>query len=236
MLYNDNKINRKGENLENIKKLIPGYAVAPLIMSLAMNMVTYFGTRIFTRDMEHYNLGCVIDDKIPFVSSMIWVYILAYVAWIIGFIVIGRESRQVCYEVLMGEQIAKFICLIVFITVPTTIIRPEITGNSISDWVTNLIYMLDSPDNLLPSIHCLESWICFRGALRCKKMGKGYKWIMFISAILVFASTVMVKQHVVADIAAAIIVVEAGLLIAKRFNIYKVIEKGKQSIKEQHEG
>ena len=59
---------------------------------------------------------------------------------------------------------------------------------------------------------------------------------MFISAILVFASTVMVKQHVVADIVAAVIAVEVGLLIAKRFNVYKVIENRKQSIKEQHEG
>ena len=229
-------MNRKGGDLEKLKKLIPGYAVAPLVISLVMNMVTYFGTRLFTQDMRHYNLSCAIDGKIPFVSSMIWIYILAYVAWIVGFIVIARESRQVCYEVLMGEQIAKFICLILFITVPTTIVRPEITGNSISDWVTGLIYMLDSPDNLLPSVHCLESWICFRGALRCKKMGRGYRWIMFISAILVFASTVMVKQHVVADIVAAVIAVEVGLLIAKRFNVYKVIENRKQSIKEQHEG
>lgn len=51
---------------------------------------------------------------------------------------------------------------------------------------------------------------------------------MFISALLVFASTVMVKQHVFVDIVAAIAVVETGLFFAKRFNlgrIYFVIEE-----------
>jgi membrane-associated phospholipid phosphatase len=190
-----------------------------------MNMITYFGTRLFTQNLVHYDLSCVIDDKIPFVSSMIWIYILSYVEWIIGFIVIGRESRRVCYEVLMGEQIAKFICLILFITVPTTIARPEITGGSLSEWMTNVIYTIDSPDNLFPSVHCLESWVCFRGALRCKKVGKGYQSIMFLAAIAVFASTVMVKQHVVVDIVAAIIVVEVGLVLSKKFNIYKMVQK-----------
>lgn len=112
--------------------------------------------------------------------------------------------------------------------IPSTLVRPEITGNGIFDWLTNLIYQIDSPDNLLPSIHCLENWICFRGAMRCKKVGKGYKITMFISALLVFASTVMVKQHVFVDIVAAIAVVETGLFFAKRFNlgrIYFVIEE-----------
>ena len=219
--------------METIKKIIPKYAALPLAISLLMNMITYFGTRLFTQNMYHHNISSFIDEQIPFITLMIWVYILAYVVWIVGFIVIGRESREVCYEVLMGEQIAKFICLIIFITFPTTIVRPEFEINGISDWLTNLIYTMDSPDNLLPSIHCLESWICFRGALRCKKVGKSYRWIMFISAILVFASTVMVKQHVVIDIAAAIAVVEAGLFISKRFNIYKMIEKKKSSVKKE---
>ncbi|CCY70604.1 uncharacterized protein BN508_01112 [Eubacterium sp. CAG:161] len=91
--------------------------------------------------------------------------------------------------------------------------------------MTNLIYTLDSPDNLFPSIHCLESWVCFRGAMRCKKVGKVYKVIMLILALLVFASTVMVKQHVFVDIIGAILVVEIGLALAKRLNIYKKLDK-----------
>ncbi len=210
--------------MDKIYKILPRYAFLPIFLCLIINIITYFGTRIFTQGMYHYDFSCRIDDSIPFTTWMIWIYILAYVAWIVGFVVIARESRAVCYEVLTGEQIAKLICLVIFIVVPTTLVRPQITGNSISDFATNMIYLMDSPDNLMPSVHCLESWLCFRGALRCKKVGKGYKSIMFIAAILVFASTLMVKQHVVIDVLTAILVVEAGLILAKKVHVYEWIQ------------
>lgn len=214
--------------MEKIYKILPRYAFVPLIGCILINAITYFGTRIITTDMYHYDFSIGLDDMIPFTPFMITFYILAYVSWFVGFVVIGRESRKVCYEVCVAEQIAKLMCLIAFIAIPSTIIRPEVVGNGLFEWLTKLIYQLDSADNLLPSIHCLENWVCFRGAMRCKKVGTGYRIIMFISAILVFASTLMVKQHVFLDVVAAIAVVEIGLFIAKKFDlgrIYFIIEK-----------
>ena len=211
--------------MQRIYKILPKYAFLPLIICLGLNAFTYFGTRLFTTGLYHYDLSLPIDYMIPFTPFMMSVYVLAYVVWIVGFIVIGRENKKVCYEVLFGEQIAKLMCLVIFVAFPTTLIRPEFDVNTLSEWMTNLIYTLDSPDNLFPSIHCLESWVCFRGAMRCKKVGKVYKVIMLILALLVFASTVMVKQHVFVDIIGAILVVEIGLALAKRLNIYKKLDK-----------
>ncbi|MCI9618159.1 MAG: hypothetical protein HFG31_09265 [Eubacterium sp.] len=214
--------------MQKIYKILPLYAFVPIIVCLFTNVITYFGTRIFTMGMYHYDLSIWLDDMIPFTPFMIIFYILAYVSWIVGFIIIGRESRKVCYEVCVAEQIAKLMCMVAFIVIPCTIVRPEITGDGVFEWLTGLIYRMDSPDNLLPSIHCLENWICFRGAMKCKKVGTGYRVIMFISAILVFASTLMVKQHVFLDVVTAIIVVETGLFAAKKFDlgrIYFIIEK-----------
>lgn len=208
--------------MQRIYKILPKYAFLPLIICLGLNAFTYFGTRLFTTGLYHYDLSLSIDHMIPFTPFMMSVYVLAYVVWIVGFIVIGRESREVCYEVLTAEQIAKLCCLVAFIAIPTTIIRPEVTGTGFFQWLSRLIYSMDSPDNLLPSVHCLENWICFRGAMKCKKVGKGYKIFMFVAAILVFASTLMVKQHVVLDVVAAIVVVELGLFLSRRFNLSKI--------------
>ena len=208
--------------MQRIYKILPKYAFLPLIICLGLNAFTYFGTRLFTTGLYHYDLSLPIDRMIPFTPFMMSVYVLAYVVWIVGFIVIGRESREVCYEVLTAEQIAKLCCLVAFIAIPTTIIRPEVTGTGFFQWLSRLIYSMDSPDNLLPSVHCLENWICFRGAMKCKKVGKGYKIFMFVAAILVFASTLMVKQHVVLDVVAAIVVVELGLFLSRRFNLSKI--------------
>jgi len=153
---------------------------------------------------------------------MVSVYVLAYVTWILGFIIIGRESKKLCYEVCSAEMIAKLICLVCFIMMPTTLTRPEITGTGFWNWLTSLIYSMDAADNLFPSIHCLESWILFRGVMRCEKQGTAMKIFMFVSAILVFASTVLIKQHVVIDIIGGVLVVEIGLFLAKKLNTKRI--------------
>lgn len=201
--------------MKKIEKILPRYAWLPLTAAVVLNILVYWGNRFITADMKHYDISNAIDEMIPFFSPMIIIYILSYVTWAIGFVVIGRESKEVCYEVMGGEMIAKLICLAFFIIMPTTMVRADVTGSGLFDELTRLIYSMDSPDNLFPSIHCLESWICFRGAMRCKKVGNGYRAFMFVFALLVFASTVLVKQHVFVDIIGGVAVVEIGLWLAK---------------------
>lgn len=208
--------------MNKIYKILPKYAFAPIIISLVLNSLVYWGSKVITSDMYHYDFSISIDRLLPFVDWMMIIYVLAYVAWITGFIVIGRESREVCYEVMTAEQIAKLLCLACFIVIPCTIVRPEITGTGFCSWLSRFIYSMDSPENLFPSIHCLENWICFRGAMKCKKVGKGYKATMFVAAILVFASTVLVKQHVFVDIIGGVAVVEIGLFLSKKLKTSRI--------------
>lgn len=208
--------------MNKIYKILPKYAFLPIITSLVLNFVVYFGSKIIVADMHKYDFGIFIDEAIPFVDWMIIIYVLAYVAWIVGFVVIGRESRAVCYEVMAAEQIAKVLCLICFLTIPATIVRPEITGTGFCSWLTRFVYTMDSPENLFPSIHCLENWICFRGAMKCKKVGKSYRIIMLVAAILVFTSTLFVKQHVFVDVIGGIAVVEIGLFLSKKIKMSRI--------------
>ncbi|MCH5167648.1 MAG: phosphatase PAP2 family protein [Erysipelotrichales bacterium] len=190
-----------------------------------MNFITYFCSKIITNHLYHYTLSTMIDDVIPLVPIFIIVYILAYVQWIVGYIVIARESKKVCYKYLSAELIAKFICLILFFLLPTTMVRPEIRNQGLLLGLVNFIYMVDAPVNLFPSIHCLESWLVFRGSLACKKVPNMYKLTTFIFSILVCLSTVFVKQHLIVDICGGIIVVEIGILLSNKFNMGIIYEK-----------
>ena len=192
------------------------YAILPVAGTLVCNMFTYYGSRPITQGLPHWDLTLPLDRWIPFVPSAVSIYVLAFVSWVIGIWVIARESPAVCYEVLAGEQIAKLLCLVCFFLLPTTMERPEVPGSDPFSWLVRFIYQVDTPDNLLPSIHCLENWLCFRGALRCRKVGRGYQIGMLIFAILVFASTLLVKQHLVLDVVTGIAVVEIGLFLARR--------------------
>lgn len=204
------------------KKLIPSYAVVPLILVLLVNCLTYFGTRPFTQHLLHHNMKIFLDDWIPFCPEFISIYILSYVFWVVGFILIARENKQICYRFLSAEIIAKLVCLFFFIVYPTTLARPVLEGN-LGFWeqLTKLIYDHDAANNLFPSIHCLESWICFRGAMYLKKVPKWYLPFSFIAAILVFLSTVFVKQHVVIDIIGAVFVVEIGIFITGKLKCFE---------------
>lgn len=205
------------KKIKNIlEKILPSYSYISLAAMLVFNFIAYFGTRLFTTDMTHYSMYTVIDDVIPFCPAFISIYILAYVQWILGYVIIARENKHIFKWIVVGEIIAKTIALLCFVLIPTTISRPEITGTDIWSRLTHLIYTTDAPDNLFPSVHCLESYVCLRGALYLKKPNKIYKYISLIFTLLVFASTVFVKQHVVLDIVGAIFAVEIGLFISKK--------------------
>lgn len=203
---------------------IPKYIWLPLICVLVMNAITYFCTRIITQHMFHFNISTSFDDKIPFIPVFVLFYILAYLQWVIGFLFIALESKKVCYEVLIGEIIAKFCCLVCFVAFPTTLVRPEIDGQGIWEYLVSLIYRIDAADNLFPSIHCLESWICFRGAFYMKKMPAWYKWIMLVFSLCVFASTVCIKQHVAVDMAGAVAVAELGLFLSRKYRLGRIFD------------
>ena len=210
-------------NLKSLKN-IPKYIWIPLISVLVMNTITYFCTRIITQHMFHFNISTAIDEKVPFIPGFVVFYILAYLQWIIGFLLIALESKKVCYEVLTGEMIAKFCCMVCFVVFPTTLVRPEVDGKGIWEYLVALIYRMDAADNLFPSIHCLESWICFRGAFHMKKPPVWYKWIMLVFSLGVFASTVCIKQHVVIDMAGAIAVAELGLFLSRKYRLRRLFD------------
>ena len=103
------------------------------------------------------------------------------------------------------------------VLLPTTMERPEVVGTSVFDWLVKFIYHMDAPVNLFPSIHCLESWCCIHAAFEMKKVPNWYKGVTVVMSLGVFASTLLVKQHVLLDMFGGIAVFEAGLLLAGRF-------------------
>ncbi len=210
---------------ERFDKLIPKYSRIPLVLVVLFNISAYYLTRPINVHLEHYSLETAIDRALPFVPEFIYIYILAYLQWVIGYIVIARESRENCYRFLTAEMVAKIICMVFYIVYPTAIVLPELSGGSFSELVTGLIYSADIPNNLFPSVHCLASYMCFRGVIKAKKVGFAYKIGSLIFAILVFLSTVFVKQHYFVDIIGGIVVVELGILLTDLFKLNKILPK-----------
>lgn len=219
-------------NIKNfIFKIVPKYAVVPLLLCLVANLLAYYGSTIIVDGfgMQRYSAAIPLDYKIPFVSEWIIIYFGCYISWAVFYIISCRESKKACFDFVTAEVIAKMISLVIFIIYPTEMLErgsfEQTLGNGFFDQVTAFMFNCDRPINLFPSIHCLASWIGFRGVAMCKKVPLWFKWFAFILAILVFLSTLFVKQHYIIDIFGGILAVEIGMFISKKLKLGDFIRR-----------
>ena len=210
---------------QGLERILPSYARIPLVLLVIINLIVYEGTQFLMLHAKHWDLALPLDARIPFRPAWIVIYILAYLQWVVGYVLIARESRAHCNRVLAGEIIAKFICMLFFIALPTRIERPVVEGSGVFAALTRLIFASDLPGNLFPSIHGLESWICFRGAIGMKRVPRWYAPAMLAFTLMVFASTVLVKQHVLVDIPAGVLVAEVGLLLSDKLRAGRLLDR-----------
>ena len=210
------------DNKKNIfTRFLPAYGWLSVIVMLAVNMLAFQGTRLINKPWYHYDFSLPIDAMFPLVKEFVIIYIpIAYAQWIYGFYLAAREKKVTCYRIFTAEIIAKLICMACFLIIPTTMVRNDITATDfLSRWVQS-VYDVDPADNLFPSIHCLESYVLTRAAFS-RKIGMErcpawFKWLSVPVTALIFASTLMLRQHVFVDVVAAVAVVEAGIFIACR--------------------
>lgn len=214
---------------DKIERLLPFYALIPIAVCLIFNVLVYNGNRLLTAGRVHFDFSIpAIDGAIPFWRWMIVFYVLSYVFWAVGYIVIAREDRKFCYDMFAGELIGKFFCLVFFLALPTEM--PDWPSGTFAiengfDWLTQFIYDMDEPNNLFPSIHCSESWVCLRGIWKSKKVNTPFRIASLVMTLGIFASTVLVKQHVFIDILGGVAVAEAGLFLGRKLRAGRLFEK-----------
>ena len=207
------------ENKKNIfTRFLPAYGWAAVILLNVINLIAFQGTRLINGTWHHYDLSLPLDNMIPLVKAFAFIYLpVAYAQWIYGFYLAAREKKNICFNIFGAEIIAKLICMICFLVIPTTMVRHDVTGNDPLTLMLRFVYWVDSPDNLFPSIHCLESYVLTRGAFKMERCPAWFKWGSIPVTLLVFASTLFTRQHVFVDIIAAVAVVEIGYFISGRF-------------------
>lgn len=114
-------------------KIMPVYSWAMLTILLLANYLAYFASRIYTSGLKHYSVVSALDRKLPFIPFFIFFYLLAYVQWIVGYVLIGRGGKETASRILTGELIAKGIVLVCFVLFPTTIVELQPDMKNLQD-------------------------------------------------------------------------------------------------------
>lgn len=217
----------RGENM--ILKKIPKYAIIPTIILIFMQFLTYYGTQFINSHLEAHDFTIeVIDGIVPVVSFFIIFYVLSYPWWYISPLVVANTNEKRFYNWAFALIVSFFLCGIIFIALPTTIVRPTIEGDGLFNRLTNFIYSQDSPErpiNLFPSYHVLFSWFCYIGVRRQKNIHLWYRISAFVFAVLISLSTQFVKQHYIVDLVSAIILSEVIFYIVTKYNLGNLLKK-----------
>lgn len=207
-------------------RYVPRYAVLPIILTFAVNGVAYYLPKLLSTGVAPIYMGLWIDEALPLCPAFIWIYVGAFLQWFVNWAMLSRQERSFMNRRLAGEWVSKLLCSVCFMLLPTALThRPTPETDTLSGFLTAFVFAVDTPENLFPSIHCLESWLCLRNAFAMKNVPRGYKWGTAVFSLLVMASTLLVKQHVLLDIPAGILAAEIGLLVSKYLHKTPFLDK-----------
>lgn len=205
--------------------MIPGYSLFPIILALLFNQIAYFGSRSIAGEWYHYNLETSLDFQIPFWPPAVAVYFGSYLFWAGSYILLARQNKEEAYHFFLSEALSRIICMAFFLLLPTTNTRPAVEVEGFWNQAVIALYSVDAADNLFPSIHCLESWLCLIGMRNRQGTSPWCQRFAGASAILICVSTLLTKQHVIVDAAGGIILAELSYYFAQKEFILRIYGK-----------
>lgn len=170
-----------------------------------------------------------IDDLIPFCE----VFIIPYVLWflymaavVIFFAFINKDVKEY-YQAIFSLGIGMTIFLITSWLYPNgQNLRPMVfTRDNIFIQMVRYLYAIDTPTNILPSIHVFNSVASYIAISHCQSLRKYRKLKKgaLILTILIVLSTMFLKQHSVFDVLLAL-----GLNAV----VYSIIYQQKEQLQE----
>lgn len=201
------------------KKIVPTEMLLPIFITLLCNHCAYFVSRIFTTGLKHHEVTLSWEHHIPLMPWTIIIYWGCYLFWIANYILAARRDRRTAYRFFCADVTAKLVCLFFYVVFPTTNVRPPVEGTGVFDFLMRLLYQIDAPDNLFPSIHCLTSWFCYMIVRDDKRVPKWYRGLSLIIAIAVCASTLTTKQHAVVDVIGGVGLAELSYFLVDKIGL-----------------
>ena len=182
--------------------------------ALLWNQLVYWGGAALAETRHHYQFSTALDRAIPLIPWTVCIYFGCYAFWALHYCLCAAVPLR-ARRFFTADFIAKGVCFVFFVGLPTTMGRPDVQGLNVWESLVRALYILDAPVNLFPSIHCLNSWLCWASARDIPAFSHGYKAFALCAAVAVCVSTLTLRQHVLWDVAGGILLAEVCWRLAK---------------------
>lgn len=170
-----------------------------------------------------YMLNTPIDSYLSFNKFFIVPYTMWYVyvgIFLIYFLIFDGDKF---WSLLTSMVIGVLVCYAIFYIIPTTVARPTIINKDLFSEMVKFIYKRDKPYNCFPSIHVLHTMFITIYVNQVEEFNKMTKVLSNILAVFIILSTMLIKQHVLLDVAAGILLAYGVKFLVDRINIAKLI-------------
>lgn len=183
------------------------YRHVKLLLFWPAYLLMFFFTERVCPERQYYPMYCGLDDLIPFCEF----FIIPYVFWYL-FLAL-TVLYTLAYDTDGFRRFMKYIIitfsaatLIHFILPTCQNLRPtQFERENIFTEAVSFLYRIDTNTNVCPSVHVIGSVAVMSAALRSKMLESvAWKTVIVITGLLICAATVLLKQHSVIDIIAAL--------------------------------
>jgi membrane-associated phospholipid phosphatase len=159
----------------------------------------YFGVGLNVDPPRARSLGTAVDLRIPFIASSVWVYLSLFPTSLLPLFVV--RCPRLFRRTIAAYVLAIAASLAVFAVFPVTSagLRADpaaLDATRFAPWAVALLYRLDPPYNLFPSLHLS---IAILAALSAWKASRPLGTAAFAGVAPIGASICTVKQHFIVD-------------------------------------
>jgi membrane-associated phospholipid phosphatase len=188
------------------------------------------------RDVKYHIVHFALDDFIPFCEYFIIPYVLWYgfVAVTIWYFAFRCRKREEYWQLAGALMTGMTVFLITSFVYPNGHnLRPSLQDGNLFVQAVKLLYWIDPPTNIFPSIHVFNTVACCRAVCQNQECAK-HRTLIFgtkLLSALIILSTMFIKQHSVMDVLLAL------LLYALCYQLfYKTIPQYRKRIADSSTG
>lgn len=197
-------IHRKEGELLNLLKKYKHTWIIPVYGLLYMLAFRY----LEQRNVKPHIIHMKIDDYIPFCEYFIVPYLLwfAFIAATVAYFAFVNKNKNEYYQLIFTLGVGMTLFLIISYIYPNgQDLRPSLTGDGIFIQLVRHLYRIDTPTNILPSIHVFNSVACCTAIFRHAEFKKHRVFLgsVLLLTVLIIMATVFLKQHTLVDVVAA---------------------------------
>lgn len=143
-----------------------------------------------------------LDKYIPLLPVFVFPYLFALLWWNICLVwAFCKMDQHRLIGLIVSIIICNLVAYLIYIFLPTHVIRPEFETTNLSRTLLGYVYEFDRPYNAFPSGHTYFTTLIF---LFWREWKPRQKWLWAFITIMILASTLFVHQHYIVDLVGGI--------------------------------